>query len=205
MGFVGQLNLGFRGHLRWDYAVRKVIEKQSEENNVATINSEADKRKTGNSEIDKALGRYSDNDYKVRLSAIHTLGKIPDPSVVPTLICALKDDADIIRKNAAYYLGEIKDVCAVEPLIEALKDSDSVVRQNSATSLGNIRDVRAIEPLINHLLHSQDKYVIFALASFGDAAEEHINSALNTAINTGNEEIQNRLLTALSLIKDKKG
>jgi hypothetical protein len=73
-----------------------------------------------------------------RCKAVESLGRIGDPSAIPVLIYALKDNNPSIQKSAAEALGEIGAMQAVPALVIALNDWDEDVKCNAADSLQKI-------------------------------------------------------------------
>ncbi len=74
-----------------------------------------------------------------RSAAADALGSLGDPTAVPALVEALKDE-NYVCVCAAFALAKIKDPRAVEPLIAVLKDQDKfwVARGAAAVALGNL-------------------------------------------------------------------
>jgi HEAT repeat protein len=63
-----------------------------------------------------------DADAAARSWALGALGKYRDPSLLPLLLNALKDDSWIVRNGAAAGIGELGDASAVEPLRSELRE-----------------------------------------------------------------------------------
>jgi hypothetical protein len=97
------------------------------------------------------------NDSAVRRAAAGALGELGDPSAVPPLLDALRDDDDIwVRLTAAEALGELVGPSAVPPLLDALRDDgdalrDGDVRAAVAGALGELGDPSAVPPLLDAL------------------------------------------------------
>jgi HEAT repeat protein len=83
---------------------------------------------------------------------IHVLSRgLQDPRVVPSLVAALKDEAESVRQAAIRALGHTRDPAAVRPLIGAINDPDSGPWLPAAHALANRGDPRAVRPLIRAL------------------------------------------------------
>jgi hypothetical protein len=85
-------------------------------------------------ELCKAL--LEDSNYKVRIQAALVLGKLGDPTAVPSLTKALADSNKTVRAIAAQALGQIADGRAAEPLRLLLQqESDPFVRAQTEKAL----------------------------------------------------------------------
>lgn len=77
-----------------------------------------------------------DPNYKVRVQAALVLGKLGDPSAVPSLIRALGDQNSTVRGIAASALGQLGDASAGEPLRELIKrENEGFVRSQATKAL----------------------------------------------------------------------
>lgn len=77
-----------------------------------------------------------DPNYKIRVQAALVLGKVRDPSAVPSLIRALSDSNATVRGIAAGALGEIGDPLAVDALRGlASRESNSFVKSQAGKAL----------------------------------------------------------------------
>jgi RNA polymerase sigma factor (sigma-70 family) len=110
------------------------------------------------------LGQFRDTSSRVRCGALYALGPIAqeDPSVVPTIIGALKDRNGSVREKAAEQLRKLDQKhfgkhaqLAISALVEATKDENPNVRGHAALALANLgpalgQDARnAVENLLN--------------------------------------------------------
>ena len=78
-----------------------------------------------------------DRDWRIRLLAAETLGKINVKQIRKPLIEALKDGEWRVRQQAAKTLGKLGDKLALEPLIEILQDEEYGVRYRAVVALKN--------------------------------------------------------------------
>ena len=97
------------------------------------------------------LQAVDDENQKVRVEAIYTLGTIVRPPLadesVPQLIKALDHYDPAIRAAAARVIGRLGVKGAGDALINAMNDSNSGVRYAAMRALGAIRDDRAVQAL----------------------------------------------------------
>jgi HEAT repeat protein len=97
------------------------------------------------------LQAVDDENPKVRLEAIYTLGTIARPPLadegVPQLIKALDHYDPVIRTGAARVVGRLQVKAAGDALIRATNDSNGGVRFAAMRALGAIREDRAVQAL----------------------------------------------------------
>ena len=80
-----------------------------------------------------------DPNYKVRVQAALVLGKLGDPTAVPSLIKALADQNSTVRGIAASALGQLGDGSASEPLRDLIKrENEGFVRSQAAKALATL-------------------------------------------------------------------
>ena len=97
-------------------------------------------------------------------ACVDTLGRIKaDPDIaIPTLICALKNDHEVVRQNAAYALASMgaDAVIAVNPLSAALGDESLGVRRAASAAFWKIGPVAsAAVPALTKSLEDDDVFV----------------------------------------------
>jgi HEAT repeat protein len=97
------------------------------------------------------LQAVDDENPKVRLEAIYTLGTIARPPLadegVPQLIKALDHYDPVIRTGAARVIGRLQVKAAGDALIRATNDSNGGVRYAAMRALGAIGEARAVQAL----------------------------------------------------------
>ena len=77
-----------------------------------------------------------DPNYKVRVQAALVLGKLGDPTAVPSLIKALADQNSTVRGIAASALGQLGDGSASDPLRDLVKrENEGFVRTQATKAL----------------------------------------------------------------------
>src|SRR5450755_709073 len=80
-----------------------------------------------------------DPNYKVRVQAALVLGKLGDPTAVPSLIKALADQNSTVRGIAASALGQLGDGSASEPLRDLVKrENEGFVRSQAQKALATL-------------------------------------------------------------------
>ena len=110
-------------------------------------------------------------DSDVKLAAAEALGRIRDPSIVPTLCAQLEEVDEWASPRVAHVLVQFgKD--AVEPLLDAIRSSDSLnSRVWSTQVLGKIGDGKAVVPLIRRLHDRSEQMRLSVAAALGDIAD----------------------------------
>jgi HEAT repeat protein len=180
--------------------------------------------KQGLSELVKAL--HENTDPQVRQYAAYLLGQAKNPRAIQPLIEALADFDKSVREQAtlalstigkaaieplaeamkepkwetryraAEALGKIADEKAVQPLIQGLKDSRDHVRYMAAKGLHDLGDSDAVEPLII-LLKDENIYVrLMAVHALSALGGKKVLKALNTALETEEDEKVKAAITA---------
>jgi HEAT repeat protein len=110
--------------------------------------------------VDALLLAVDDDNRKVRVEAIYTLGVIGSASRVPLsdaslarLLKALDHYDPAVRAGAARVIGRLQIKSAGEGLLKAVNDSSAEVRYASIRALGEIREERAIQALTEQLTY----------------------------------------------------
>ncbi len=108
--------------------------------------------------VDALLQAVDDENKKVRLEAIYTLGVIGSggqltlsEAAVARLLKALDHYDPVVRAGAARVVGRLQVKSAGDALLNAVNDSNAEVRYASIRALGEIRDERAIQALTEQL------------------------------------------------------
>ncbi len=108
--------------------------------------------------VDALLQAVDDDNKKVRIEAIYTLGvigsgsqlKLSDAAVAKLLKALDHYDAGV-RAGAARVVGRLRVKSAGDALLKAVNDSNADVRYASIRALGEIREERAIQALTEQL------------------------------------------------------
>jgi HEAT repeat protein len=110
--------------------------------------------------VDALLQAVDDDNKKVRVEAIYTLGVIGSGSplklsdaAVARLLKALDHYDAAVRAGAARVVGRLQVKSAGEALLKAVNDSNAEVRYASIRALGEIRDEHAIQALTEQLTY----------------------------------------------------
>ena len=108
--------------------------------------------------VDALLQAVDDDNKKVRVEAIYTLGTIGSPSTVKLseaavarLLKALDHYDPAVRAGAARVVGRLQVKSAGDALLKAVNDSNAEVRYASIRALGEIDDERAVQALTEQL------------------------------------------------------
>ena len=103
------------------------------------------------------LKAVDDENPKVRVEAIYTLGAIASPQDAEqhaaALVHALDHYDPVIRAAAARVIGRLQVTSAGVALIEAVNDSQPPVRFAAMRALGEIREETAVQALTEQLAH----------------------------------------------------
>jgi HEAT repeat protein len=115
---------------------------------------------------------YDSGDRRLRISAIHAMGRNCDPDWLIELLPSLEDDDAEVRFEAATALGSIGEEAAVVPLIPLLEDEDAEVQRAAIDALGQIGGgaaKAALEALAERVDENEREPVLAALAEAGFA------------------------------------
>lgn len=154
------------------------------------------------------LGRFAidENDHKLRIAAIKSLGKIDDPGAMIYITQALKDRVPDVKATAILNLKRNGSLDFVKIITPALEDNNKTVVMAAIEVLGENKNPKAVEPLINVLykLDSRNeaiKEITEALSKLGDkstigyfyealeAPQQYVRyAALKAAVDSENRE-----------------
>ncbi|RMD83403.1 MAG: HEAT repeat domain-containing protein [Candidatus Dadabacteria bacterium] len=118
--------------------------------------------------------RLFDDDPKVRLDAVESLGKDGSEAAVKPLLDAVNDPDPRVRAKAIDYLGKIGSHTATLPLSQYLflKTVDRATKQRILVALGRIGDPEAVPRLVDFVNETSDEELrcgaLFALGEIGD-------------------------------------
>ena len=108
--------------------------------------------------VDALLQAVDDDNKKLRIEAIYSLGTIGSPATVKLseaatarLLKALDHYYPAVRAGAARVVGRLQVKSAGDALLKAVNDSNAEVRYASIRALGEIDDERAIQALTEQL------------------------------------------------------
>ena len=126
--------------------------------------------------VSALLKAVDDENPKVRVEAIYTLGAVAQPPLADDpakqLIKALDHYDPVIRAAAARVIGRLKVTSAGKDLITAVNDSQQPVRLAAMRALGDIRERTAIDALTQQVEHYKKGEgawsALDALANIGD-------------------------------------
>lgn len=107
---------------------------------------------------------YDSSERRMRLSAVHAMGRSCDSIWISTLISELENDDAEMRYEAAIACGSIADSEATGHLLPLLEDPDAEVQEAAIGAIGEIGDLGARETL-EELLIDGDERVIEAVSA----------------------------------------
>ncbi|MPZ23556.1 MAG: hypothetical protein GEU28_08415 [Dehalococcoidia bacterium] len=96
---------------------------------------------------------HGSGNYRMRLSAIHAMGRNCDPRWLPALIEEMADDEAEVRFEAVGAAGMVADQSAINAVADLLEDDDREVQMAAIDALGHIggrRVKQQLRPLLNH-------------------------------------------------------
>ena len=96
---------------------------------------------------------YGDEDRRLRVSAVHAMGRSCDPNWLPTLYQELTSVDPEMRFEAALACGSVADEAAVPRLVPLLEDPDAEVQAATIAALGEIGGREAKAALMRYLDH----------------------------------------------------
>jgi len=155
------------------------------------------------------------DDPRVRRYLVLALGRLGDPSAVPVLVRAIRDEDAETRVYAIYALGELGAQASVPDLIALYNTDDAGLRKIIVYVFGVLQDARALPTL---KLALEDRQVdvqwnaALALARLHDASGlpmlRHVldRQYLNTVKEMRDdqkEEVMVNAIKALSLLRDR--
>jgi HEAT repeat protein len=96
---------------------------------------------------------HGSGNYRLRLSAIHAMGRNCDVRWLPILLEEMTDDEAEVRYEAVGAAGQVSDGNAIEAIAELLDDDDREVQTAAIEALGHIGGPRVkqhLRPLLRH-------------------------------------------------------
>lgn len=113
---------------------------------------------------------YNSPDRRLRLSAVHAMGRNCDPSWLERLLPELESEDAEMRFEAATACGAIGDEAATPHLLPLLGDEDVEVRQAAISALGEIGGADARAALQRVIEAGDDRVRDLALAALAEAS-----------------------------------
>jgi len=123
--------------------------------------------------IMEKLDSYDPNE---RAAAAQLLGKLKDPSAVPSLVKKITDEDWWVRVCASEAIAMIGDCSVVPALIEITNDPNC--RYHAIQALGELRNKSAAPAIIDFLKDEQDNVRCYAAEALGKINEATTASAL---------------------------
>ena len=147
---------------------------------------------------------HSDGEWRVRLLAAETLGRIDDKSVVKPLMGALHDSEWHVRQQAVEALGKIGGKKMIAPLTGALHDGEWRVRQQATEALGKIGGARVVAPLIDALQDKEWRVRILAVETLGKIGDKRSVGPLIAALQDAEFGVRYHAVVALEKLEDPR-
>ncbi|MBL8901363.1 MAG: HEAT repeat domain-containing protein [Planctomycetes bacterium] len=153
------------------------------------------------------LARLEGRSRGARVAMLASLGKLGDPSALPTLVDALGDEDVEIARAAALSLGDTGAKDAVPALLAFLADdgADLQARGFSCISLGKLGTPAALEALRAHLSSRRSRTVpSFAALGLGLARDYASAPALREVLMRKSEDqLRGAFALALGMLRDQ--
>jgi HEAT repeat protein len=138
--------------------------------------------------IDEA---YGGGERRMRISAVHAMGRSADPEWLPSVIEEMHSDDSEMRFEAAIAAGAIADEEAIADLAELADDDDAEVQEAAISSLGEIGGPAARSVLHQIASDAQDERVLEAVSEAlaqADFADDPMGIAVNMQRSIAEEE-----------------
>jgi HEAT repeat protein len=111
---------------------------------------------------------YQNGQHRLRVSALHAMGRNCDARWLSTLVRELESDNAEMRYEAATACGSLGDEAAVAHLLPLLKDDDAEVQEAAIQALGQIGGPEAKKALDDCLASAEDRVRDAALAALAE-------------------------------------
>jgi len=115
---------------------------------------------------------HASPERRLRVSAVHAMGRNCDPRWLPILLSELTSDDAEMRYEAAAACGAIGDEGCVSHLLPLIEDEDAEVQSAAIDALGQIGGREAKEALREALRHASGHVREAALAALAEAEFE---------------------------------
>jgi HEAT repeat protein len=112
---------------------------------------------------------HESGNYRLRLSAIHAMGRNCDERWMPTLLQEMSDEEPEVRYEAVGAVGQVADDSAINAIAELIEDEDREVQLAAIEALGHIGG-RRVKQHLRLVLKSGDE-------SLRDAAQQALDEA----------------------------
>jgi len=143
------------------------------------------------------------SDERAREEAVIRLSEARVGLAVQELVLALGDPSLRVRQRAAEALGDIGDAMAVPALLTALRQPEAGIVREAAEALGRIGSTEAVPSLGEVALSGGRSARLAALHALGRIgsreAEPYLLSALEKAVDSGEEELAEAAVQAIGL------
>lgn len=113
-------------------------------------------------------GAYRSDDQRLRVSAVHAMGRNCDARWLSTLAQELESEDAELRYEAAVACGSLGDESAVVSLLPLLEDDDAEVQEAAIQALGQIGGNEAKQALERCLAHSDERVRDAAVAALAE-------------------------------------
>ena len=154
-------------------------------------------------ELEFFLNQLKEDDFGVKLQAIHMLGEFQDKRATKPLLELYGDKDWQIRNAAVEAICKIKDPDAIPILTEFLRNDDANIRNAAMQTLEKLGE-DVVPPLLEALKDEDEDVRIFACNTLGNLGEKRAVEGLIEALDDSNENVYYAAAEALGRIKDKR-
>ncbi len=149
----------------------------------------------------RALASHSD--WAVRSNAIRIMGEVEDPSLLPDLAVALKDDRVEVRESAGRLLVRMGTTEQIPALREAATDEEGIVRGHAGAALARIGGEAEMETVTRLLREDVEPDVRASMAmTLGELGKPEFVPVLIESLADPSEAVRTQAAIALGAIGD---
>ena len=121
----------------------------------------------GDDAIPYLLDILHDENWTIRLAAIHSLLKLETDAAVPGLLKLINDNNTMVRETAISALGKLGNPSVCSYLINLLNDEDMFIRRVVVESLGQLKCDKAVNRLIAMLEYETNHVKLTVIEALG--------------------------------------
>lgn len=149
----------------------------------------------------RALASHSE--WAVRSNAIRIMGEVGDPSLLPDLAAALKDERVEVRESAGRLLVRMGTAEQLPALREAATDKEGIVRGHAGAALARIGGEAEMEIVKRLLREDSESDVRASMAmAMGELGRPEFVPVLIESLADPSEAVRSQAATALGAIGD---
>ena len=138
---------------------------------------------------------FGDPAWNVRAAAIEALGRLEDPSLLPTFLSALQTDYDrTVRLAAVWALDQLGSHASAECFAEAVQDEDEMVYAAGVEAIERRGGATRLQ-ILQHMANNEDEMLQnAAIQTLSVLGKQIISHALIPALKSGDVEVRSRAI-----------